>query len=140
MSCIAVNIGETKKETIRLALKCPINGKDGKDQGGVFIDCDTDKEVSEIVLKRRGMYTMTVVCGWKDREKGSKGTKASGFDAKDALLLKRTTLLRAKDAIHTKQHVYTKHNDTIWRARPWTDLGTNDIIQDYYIAFQFCDE
>lgn len=137
MSYIAVNINETKKETIRLAMKQPIYGKHGKEQTAVLMDCDTGKEVPEIILKRRGIYKITSL--WCGKDHGL-SRKNSGFSKDDAVILKKDILVNTSLLYHSVKTFYLRNENTPWKPQPFRHLQPTAVISDYYTTFQYCDD
>lgn len=135
MSCIAVNLHDVKKEIYRIDLKTPIHGKDGAKQMGQYIDSDTGLPVTEIVLKRRGLYKMERLWVGKD---GGRINKESGFKQDDIISIHITQHERPDEMDYTKELFYCKQANTLWIPAAFINVEPNDLVEHYHLVIQFC--
>lgn len=139
MRCIAVNVLDAKKEIIRLDLKSPIKGSDGPRQIGTYLDCDTNKEVKEVTLKRRGIYEVSQILVARPGKSGPIG-KETGFEAGTVARLKQEVTQEDSCCLYQRELVYAFRDNTVWKCKPFYHMDPADTVQFYYITFRFLDE
>lgn len=137
MSCIAVNILETKREIKRVDLIAPVvSVGTGKFTAVEFKDLDTHKKVYEMVCSRQGLYKITLLILGANLNDFS-WPILDGKNNERFLAASKEKKITLSDKIyHTYQLVYAPCDNTRYRLSDEIAIRDNRMINHFHIVIE----
>lgn len=131
MSCIAVNIHEVKRETVKFELVAPLSGKDGKEQKGKFRDVFTGQEITSYTLPKAGFYECkSFYIGTNVNDIGFAG-------AWSAVLLKHNVFVNTSKCYYSEYLEYATADNLVRPLRALINFQPSTVLQYYCACYRY---